>query len=384
MGWKMKNEELSIPRTLIVDISANFGGANARVLSLMKQFPPDRIGLATIQGSMIASELEKLGYQVYRLAVNKFDPRIPFRMARIIRQFNYEVVDTQNPQSKLWGSLASFWSGAALISTLNSWYMNEHPKYSLRWFVYSAMEFLTNFSLSRYIVVSGEIRKAMLAMGIPESKVDLIYNAVQLDVETTGGGKKHFFAKYNLPANAVVCLAAGRLVWAKAHDDLISAIAIARKKNTNLYCFIAGEGELRPELQEQAKLLGIQNYVLLPGYVEHDELLTYLKVSDMYIMPSRTEGTPVALLEAAVFGKPIIASNIGGIPELVSNEEHALLVEVGNINALAEAILRVAGDVTLAYRLGEQARARVEANFSLTSQAQLTGEAYIKASRKSG
>src|SRR5690349_8308038 len=143
----MRNENLQIPRTLIVDLSANFGGANARVLTLMKQFPVDRIGLATIQGSTIAPELEGMGYQVHRLAVSKFDPRIPFRMANLIRKFNYQVVDTQNPQSKLWGSLASFWVGAVLVSTLNSWYMNEHPKYSLRWFVYSALEFLTNFSL---------------------------------------------------------------------------------------------------------------------------------------------------------------------------------------------------------------------------------------------
>jgi glycosyltransferase involved in cell wall biosynthesis len=378
----MKSEELKIPRTLIVDISANFGGANARVLALMKQFPTDRVGLATVQGSMIASELETIGYQVHRLAANKFDPRIPFRMARVIRNFNYEVVDTQNPQSKLWGSLASFWSGASLVSTLNSWYMNEHPRYSLRWFVYSAMEFLTNFSLSRYIVVSKEIQEAMLAMGISESRVDLIYNAVQLDVDTIDGDKNIFLEKYNLPANAVVCLAAGRLVWAKAHDDLINAIAIAREKNKNLYCFIAGDGELEDELQEQARRLGIQEYVLLPGHIDHNELLACLKASDLYVMPSRTEGTPVALLEAAVFGKPIVASDVGGIPELVFNEEHALLVEVGNVSALAQAILRVAGDVTFAHRLGEQARARVEANFSLARQAQLTAESYIKANRK--
>ena len=104
----MEQVNFQIPRVLIVDISANFGGANARVLGIMKKFPPDRIGLATIEGSMIAPELETMGYPVHRLAGNKFDPRIFPRMARIIRKFGYQVVDTQNPQSKLWGSLSAF------------------------------------------------------------------------------------------------------------------------------------------------------------------------------------------------------------------------------------------------------------------------------------
>ena len=375
----MEQVNFQIPRVLIVDISANFGGANARVLGIMKKFPPDRIGLATIEGSMIAPELETMGYPVHRLAGNKFDPRIFPRMARIIRKFGYQVVDTQNPQSKLWGSLSAFWCRAALISTLNSWYMNEHPKYSLRWFVYSIMEFLTNFSLSQYIVVSHEIQNDILATGIPAEKINLIYNAVELDIASIPGDKDWLFQKYNLPDNAIVCLAAGRLAWAKAHDDLINAVFEARKTNPNLYCIIAGEGELQTKLKEQVAELGIGKFVILPGHVEHKELVSTLKACDIYVMPSRTEGTPVALLEAAALEKPIVASNVGGIPELVTDEVHALLVESGNVAALSQALLRVAGDLELASRLGKQAKARVEANFSILVQARATVDAYIKA-----
>jgi len=375
----MEQVNFQIPRVLIVDISANFGGANARVLGIMKKFPPDRIGLATIEGSMIAPELETMGYPVHRLAGNKFDPRIFPRMARIIRKFGYQVVDTQNPQSKLWGSLSAFWCRAALISTLNSWYMNEHPKYSLRWFVYSIMEFLTNFSLSQYIVVSHEIQNDILATGIPAEKINLIYNAVELDITSIPGDKDWLFQKYNLPDNAIVCLAAGRLAWAKAHDDLINAVFEARKTNPNLYCIIAGEGELQTKLEEQVAELGIGKFVILPGHVEHKELVSTLKACDIYVMPSRTEGTPVALLEAAALEKPIVASNVGGIPELVTDEVHALLVESGNVVALSQTLLRVAGDLELASRLGKQAKARVDANFSILVQARATADAYIKA-----
>lgn len=373
------NKTFRVPHTLIVDISSNFGGANARVLALMKGFPKNRIGLATIYGSIIADELEKLGYSVHRLASSKFDPRIPFRMARVIREFNYDVVDTQNPQSKLWGSLAAWLGKVSLVSTLNSWYMNEHPKYSLRWFVYSAMEFITNFSLSRYIVVSREIQNAMVGMGIPKEKIDLIYNAVDLDAASIKGNKGDLTEKYGVPKDAVVCLAAGRLAWAKAHDDLIYAVAKARKENEHLYCWIAGEGELQEKLHEQISHLQLQKFVLLLGHLEHQELLSHLKASDIYVMPSRSEGTPVALLEAAALGKPIVASNIGGIPELVTNEIHALLTEPGDVDALSLALLKIAGDAKLANRLGEQARTWVEAHFTLAAQVRATAESYINA-----
>lgn len=376
---KMENGDLQIPRVLIVDISADFGGTNARVLALMKNFPINCIGLATIEGSVIAPELEKKGYFVHRLAVNKFDPRIPFRMARVIREYGYQVVDTQNPQSKLWGSFAAFWSGVALVSTLNSWYINEHPKYSLRWFIYSGIEFATNFALSRYIVVSREIRDAMIHAGIPENKIDLIYNAVDLDDSSIYGSKKWLLEKYDLPNESVICVAAGRLAWAKAHDDLINAVVKARKKNSNLYCLIAGDGGLKSSLKKQIEQLGAGKFILLLGHVQHDDLLSIIKASDLYVMPSRTEGTPVALLEAAALGKPIVASKVGGIPELVSNEEHALLVEAGNVDDLANALLRIAEDAKLAYRLGKQAKEMVDANFTIPTQFVLTTESYIKA-----
>lgn len=375
----MDGKIFRVPRTLIVDISSDFGGANARVLALMKGIPQDRIGLTTIYGSIIADELEKLGYSVHRLASSKFDPRIPFRMAQVIREFNYEVLDTQNPQSKLWGSLAALLRKVRLVSTLNSWYMNEHPKYSLRWFVYSAMEFVTNFSLSRYIVVSREIQNAMVDMGIPQEKIDLIYNAVNLDVASIKGNRGDLTERYGIPKDAVVCLAAGRLAWAKAHDDLIYAVAKARKGNENLYCLIAGEGELQEKLLEQISRLQLGKFVLLLGHLEHQELLSHLQASDIYVMPSRSEGTPVALLEAAALGKPIVASNIGGIPELVTNEVHALLTEPGNVDSLSLALLKIAGDAKLADRLGKQARAWVEAHFTVAAQVQATTMSYIKA-----
>jgi glycosyltransferase involved in cell wall biosynthesis len=374
----MQDQSKMMPRVLMVDLSDNFGGANARILELMKNLPTNRIGLATIAGSRIACELEKAGYMVHRLATNKFDPRIPFRMVRVIRKHEYQVVDTQNPQSKLWGSIAAALGRAALVSTLNSWYMNEHPRFSLRWFGYSAIELVTNIFLSRYIVVSREIQNAMLRLGIPANKIDLIYNAVKIDASEVPSGKQDLIERYNLSKDAVVCVAAGRLAWAKGYEDLILAIASLAEEDGRVHCVIAGEGELFQSLQTRVESLGLSSRIILAGHLPRKDVLFLIKNADLFVMPSRTEGTPVALLEAAALRTPILASMAGGIPELVVDEEDGLLVPVGDIEALAKGIRRLTSDKSLVRRLVENAHGKVNREFTLEAQTRFSIQSYNK------
>lgn len=368
-----------IPHTLIVDLSDNFGGTNARVLALMKELPTHSVGLATIQGSLIAAELEKAGYLVHRLARNKFDPRIPFRMAQVIRSCKYQVVDTQNPQSKLWGSVAAIMGGASLISTLNSWYMNEHRRYSLRWFLYSAIELITNIALSRYIVVSREILNAMLKLGIPAEKIDLVYNAINIKDFKFVDERERWLKKHQIPADSLLCVAAGRLSWAKGHDNLIRAFEMVAKDYNHVYCLIAGEGELRSSLEQQIQHAGLSGRVILLGHLSRLEVLSLINASDIFIMPSRTEGTPIALLEAAALKKPILASRVGGIPELVNDGSECLLVVPDDVLELANGIQRLIEEKDLVERLVENAYRKVTREFTLDTQACSTIQSYKKA-----
>lgn len=368
-----------IPHTLIVDLSDNFGGTNARILALMKELPTHSVGLATIQGSLIAAELEQAGYLVHRLARNKFDPRIPFRMARVIRSRQYQIVDTQNPQSKLWGSVAALMGGASLVSTLNSWYMNEHRRYSLRWFLYSAIELITNVALSRYIVVSREILNAMLKMGIPAEKIDLVYNAIDIKAFKFADERNHWLEKYQFPADTFLCVAAGRLSWAKGYDNLIRAFEIVARHNQRIYCLIAGEGELRLSLEQQVRDAGLSGRLILLGHLSRLEVLSLINAGDIFIMPSRTEGTPIALLEAAALKKPILASRVGGIPELVNDGSECLLVAPNNAADLANGIQRLIEEKGLAEHLVENAYRKVTREFTLDTQACSTIQSYKRA-----
>lgn len=367
----------AFPKTLIVDLSARYGGSTSRVLSQLARFPAGTAALAGLENGAVTREARRMGLPVHVLGRRKTDPLILPRLIRLIRAEDYQVLDSQNIQSKLYASLAASLTNAALISTINSWYASEHGKTSLKGKLYTALELATNWNLSLYVAVSERDRQMLLRAGIREGDIALIYNAV--DTVLPHIEPNFLRTTFNLPKDAPVCLAVGRLVRIKGYDVLIEAVKEAVREIPKLVCVIIGEGEARPALTRQIQEAGLRDRVILAGYLPRESILSALASCDLFAMPSRYEGTPIALLEAASLGCPIIASNAGGMPELVTHEEHALLVPPEDPSALARALIRLADDRALARRLGENAQRRVREKFSLENQVRATMEAYRKA-----
>ncbi len=375
----MTNAHAPLPKTLIIDLSTQYGGSNSRVLALMEKFPLGQIALACLLNSPIHQQAMKRNLTVYPVAAHKADPRILLRLCKIIKHGQYKILDTQNIQSKFWGSIAALITKSALVSTLNSWYANEHGGNSLKGKIYTLIELKTNFCLDRYITVSSMDRQSLLNSGFRSELVDLIHNAIEVDAENIHRNAKSLKEKFNLPDDAIVCIAVGRLVWAKGYDYLIKAFTFIAEQNSRLHCLIVGDGELFQHLSNQISEAGLEKRVLLIGYQEHDVVLSLIKSSDFFVLPSEHEGTPIALLEAAALERPIIATRCGGIPEVVKHGKQALLVPIGDVQALASALLKFANDQEYANELGKNAKIKIQTDFSLNAQVEATKQAYIKA-----
>lgn len=379
VSLKMPQTTSPSPKVLIVDLSKNYGGSSSRVLSLMARAKPGTIALAGLTSGAITRQAIRLGLPVHAVASHKTDPRLLFHLVRIIREEGYNLLDSQNIQSKFWASLAALLTHTSLVSTLNSWYANEHGKSSRKGRIYTSLELLTNQSLDLYITVSERDRQSLLKAGLPEDKVELIYNAVDINPSTVSGNLEGLRSKFSLPPDCVICTAVGRLVPVKGYDVLIAAVQKVTSQIPQLHCLIVGEGEYGDELCEQIRRAGLQDKVHLVGYRDRQDALSILKSSDIFVMPSRYEGTPIALLEAAVLARPILASATGGIPELVRHEEHAFLVPPGDPSALAEGLLKLTLDREYASILGKNAQQRIQHKFDLETQAKVTWQAYQKA-----
>jgi glycosyltransferase involved in cell wall biosynthesis len=166
-----------------------------------------------------------------------------------------------------------------------------------------------------------------------------------------------------VPPGVPLIGAVGRLWVEKGYDDLIAAVALARSRVPDLRCVILGDGPQEAHLRSVIAERGLEAHVLLPG--RRRDVADVIRCLDVAVLSSRREGSPLAMLEYMAAGAPIVATAVGGVPELVHDGEHGVLVPPSDPSALAAAIVRLVADPALARRLGDAARARQRERYDL-------------------
>ncbi len=157
---------------------------------------------------------------------------------------------------------------------------------------------------------------------------------------------------------------AGRLIRKKGVDVLLAAIGLLGARFPRLHLSIAGEGDERPALEAEVARLGLAGRITFAGRLAHDAVYPFLAAADVVVMPSRIEPFGLVALEAALMKRPVIASAVDGLPEVVLHGETGLLVPPDDPPALAAAIAHLIADPMRAGALGAAARQRAEAHFA--------------------
>jgi glycosyltransferase involved in cell wall biosynthesis len=178
---------------------------------------------------------------------------------------------------------------------------------------------------------------------------------------------------HRLRARRVLFL--GRLREKKGVFDLIKAIVLVNQELTNIEFVLAGDGDLEA-VRAAARDNGVDGSIVLPGWVGGRDKERLLAISDVFVLPSYFEGLPVGILEAMALGVPVVATRVGGIPDMVTNREHAILVEPGDVRGLAQAVVALLRERDLADRLIKNAHARVKEHYSQDVVAEKLGSIY--------
>jgi glycosyltransferase involved in cell wall biosynthesis len=365
-------------RVLFIDLSKRFGGASMRALTLARHLAPWQATIAGIKDSPVVKAAQEANIPVRIVGGTRIDPMIPSHLMNIIHQEGFQIIDTQNIQSKFWASIAAWSSDAAFVSTLNSAYREEHAG-SWKGRVYSGIDHLTNSRVDRYVAVSQSIVDSLLQSGISSEMIDLVTNAVEVARPISGDSRRKIRKDLGVSEDGLLFTSVGRLVWAKGYEDLIDAFSRIAEQLPNTTSVILGDGILHEELTNQIRRHNLSKRIRLLGHYNHDAVIEILQASDLFIMPSKSEGVPFALLEAASLGLPILATCCGGIPEVLTDGIEAHLVPVGDISALAEGMVRLSNDRSIRTQIGKNARIRIENNFGIHSQIEGTKNAYRKA-----
>lgn len=305
--------------------------------------------------------LERAGVPVLRGGKRGgFDLGVLRRLRAATRELRPVVVHTHNFVPSYYAALAvAGLRGATLVNTCH----NMGARLAA-----PRLRTLYRWSLRRtagVAMVGAQVHERLLALGVaPPARTQVVRNGIPLSRHgAVPAARARARQLLGIPEQALVIGCVGRLVELKNHRLLLEQLPALCADFPALRLVLLGEGPLASALRERAQALGVGDRVLLPG--ARDDVDALLPGFDVFALPSLTEGLSIALLEACAAGLAIVASNVGGNPEVVAEGRTGLLVPPTDGAALQAALHALLGDAALRARLGAAARGWVEANGSV-------------------
>ena len=310
-------------------------------------------------------------------ASGPYDPRQVSRLAAMVREGRFDIVHAHEAVSDVLTYAMSFLHRVPIVSTAHGWIANSRKG--------QLMVALDKHVLGRFdrvIAVSGKMQNDLLGAGVPREKVTLLHNAIVLDKyrRTDGPGALELLVGRK-PAGPVM-VSIGRLSPEKGHADLIDALALVAARGRHVFTVLAGEGPSRAALEQRIRSAGLEKWIHLPGYVSQPARL--LQDADLMVLPSHTEGLPNAALEALAMEVPVLATRVGGTPEVVTDGETGRLVPARAPEAMAAAILDFLDEPAKWKRWALRGRKTVEAQFDFKARTRRLEEIYLAMMEKRG
>ena len=352
------------PRVLHVCSDTNIGGAGRYVLTLLTQPRiAERfvVAVACPEGDL-AVTLRRAGLEVltYPGADVSFSLAALQSLYLLVRSWRPQIVHTHG---SLAGRVAAGVAGVKVVYTKHGLASVAEQAVQVRRARATVKRAAVRVFADRIVAVSEAVKRSLVAAGADAERVWVIPGGVALD---------GYVGVPPLVPGVVGAL--GRLSFEKGFDVLVDAVP--RLAGAGIRVLLAGDGPQREALSRQVADLGLSEAVSLVGFV--DAVPAFLGRTGVFVLPSRSEGLGLVLVEAMAAGRPVVATRVGGIPEVVVDGETGFLVEPEDAGALAGAIARVLGDPALAFRLGEAGRRRAQAVFSAERMADQMAALYAE------
>jgi glycosyltransferase involved in cell wall biosynthesis len=276
------------------------------------------------------------------------DPRVVRQLVAAIRRRQPRIVETHQVKSHFLLLQALWWGG---LRRSFRWLAFHHGYTSAttRLRLYEQLDRMTLRFPDRVITVCEPFAQTLADRGVQRARLSVLTNFAEAPEPPVDGGRA-LRSSLKIAATDLVIVSIGRLSPEKGQRYLLAAIAdVLRRCHVCIRVLIVGDGPDRSELEKLAMSSGIGGHVSFLGH--QTDVWPYHWLADLFVLPSLSEGSPLALLESMAATKPIVATRVGGVPEVVRDGESALLVPAGNVPALARAIETMLNDAGLRSRL---------------------------------
>lgn len=275
------------------------------------------------------------------------------RLRATARAGRHEVLHTHNPVANYYACMATpfSWRSLPIVNTRHNMGARNPADRREQLFRWSMLR------TAKVAMVSPQVSRKFVDAGVvPQAKAAVVMNGIPIDryLEANETSRSVARQTLGLPAEGRIIGTVGRLVGVKNHALLLAAAAPLCHADAGLRLVLIGDGELREALLSQARDLGIANQLVLTG--ERADIPHVLPAFDVFAMPSISEGHSIALLEAACTGLPVVATAVGGNPEIVQDGRTGVLVPTQDADALRAALGALLSDTAHRRDMGAQAR----------------------------
>ena len=293
----------------------------------------------------------------------RYDPRLLFRLVSLIRRWEIDLVYTVLPTADMWGRVAGCLAGRPALVSRKGTVLSGGDRESYEGLVDRMLRPFTDL-----VIVNSHLGLEDLVRDhrADSARAVVIHNGTDCErfSPPTLEARMRSRGRLGLPDSAVVLGGVGRLSHEKGWETLVEAAArLPALLRRDFYCLIAGDGPLRRTLEERISHHALSERIRLLGF--RSDVSEILAAVDVVVMPSYQEGSPNSLCEAMAMAKPVVATRVGGVPELVEHGRSGLVVEPHKPLELAAALANLLSDPEARARFGAHGRERVVSLFSL-------------------
>ena len=357
---------------LHINTESTWRGGEQQTLNLLTGLTQRRITchLVCQAGSPMAERAVRAGIEVFPIKMRgEIDLVAGLQIRKLIKKLNYNIIHSHTSHAHSLAYLASIGTGATrLVTRRVDFSIFRHSFLKLSGIKY-------RFMADYYIAISHKIKEVLVHDGISDQRIFVAHSGIdpQRFMQATGD---HLLSEFNIKENQKVVINVAHLAGHKGQIYLVRAIPHVLAKLPDARFFIVGQGELMGELKQAASELGIEHALVFAGF--RDDVADFYQIADLYVMSSVQEGLGTAVLDALALAKPVVATNCGGLPEIIHDGKTGRLVAPADPEALADGIVDMLTRVEDAKSMANEGQSMVQKLFSIDAMVQNNIEVYEK------
>ena len=346
------------------------GGIETALLNWVLSMDPERFEVHLVcfanpggtEGAFVAAA-GRAGLAVHLVPWSRRKPvlRAARALADLVRSLQLDILHCHNCYADVVGLVTARLVRVRTVTTVYVWHAFDWKRSMIQWI---DLQVIRHFD--QITAHCEDARRGTIARGIPEDRVTLLTCGYSLEAVSLAADDRHRRrAELGATADDIVLVNVARFWPEKAHDVLIESFQAAHARCARLRLWLVGIGPEEERIRAMVSARGLDERVTFLGF--EPELARLLALVDIQVHPSDIEGVALAVCAGMAAGLPIVATRVGGLPEVLKDEHSALLVEPRQPEALSEAVLRLVAQPALARRLGVAAQRFIEEEYSLSA-----------------